>query len=165
MTSRDLSGRSDGSDEQNMPRGSKLHSRVGSCRARGKRRGVSPRAAARHRSQTRVPQILSFFLMIKFGWVSFSPSVFYFFWDRTWLKSDRWLNWRNTPLELSMFIVRSQIFQKNHVGHVRFQKNSRKRDQKVELRSVGTVFRLLWRAAAAGLKPLRLPRAPRGFLP
>ena len=65
----------------------------------------------------------------------------------------------------SMFIVRSQIFQKNHVGHVRFQKNSRKRDQKVELRSVGTVFRLLWRAAAAGLKPLRLPHALRGFLP
>jgi len=30
----------------------------------------------------------------------------------------------------------------------------------VDWRSVEAVVRLLWRAAAAGLKPLRLPRAP-----
>jgi len=59
-------------------------------RARGKRRGFSPGAAARHMSRTRGPQILTF-LGVYF-WVGyFPPKFFHFFWDRT------------------SFIVRSQI--------------------------------------------------------
>jgi len=50
--------------------------------ARGKRRGFSPAAAARHRSWTRVPRILSFS-----GWLQLSVSLFdplfSRFWNRT----------------------------------------------------------------------------------
>jgi len=49
------------------------------CLARGKRRGVSPGAAARHRSPTRVPQILSFSGWLKLGGSLFSFLFFTFF--------------------------------------------------------------------------------------
>jgi len=69
------------------------------CRARGKRRGVSPAAAARHRSRTRVPQILSFS-----GWLNLGASLFplLFF----------------TFFEIGLHYVRSEFFRKNHVGDV-----------------------------------------------
>ena len=51
-------------------------------RARGKRRGFSPAAAARHRSRTRGPQILTF-LGVYFWFLCFSPCFFHFF-----LRSD-----------------------------------------------------------------------------
>jgi len=45
------------------------------------------------------------------------------------------------------------------MGDVKFQIKSGTQRKKVGWRSVGALVRLLWRAAAPGLKPLRLPRA------
>jgi len=50
-------------------------------------------------------------------------------------------------------------FSKKSSGRRPISKNIRKTERKVDLRSVGALVRLLWRAAAPGLKPFRLLRA------
>jgi len=54
--------------------------------------------------------------------------------------------------------VRSQFLQNKAWETSDFRYNQENRE-KVDWRSVGALVRLLWRAAAPGLKPLSLPRA------
>jgi len=61
--------------------------------------------------------------------------------------------------QLCLNYVRSQILRKKRVGDVRFQEKSGKQRKKVDRISVGALVRLMWRAAAPGPTPIRLPRA------
>ena len=61
----------------------------------------------------------------------------YFFWDRTTI-----------------------IFSKNNTRETSAYKKVKNQTKNLDWKSVGTLVRLLWRAAAPGLKPLRLLRAP-----
>ena len=62
-------------------------------------------------------------------------------------------------LDRTQNYVRTQILRKKRVGDVRFRIKSGKQREKLDWRPVGALVRLLWRAAAPGLKLFRLPRA------
>jgi len=116
--------------------------------APGKRRGFSPGASARHRSRTRVPQILSFS-----GWLFVSGPLFNFL-RSVFLRSD--LIWLCLILPKSS--GRRPIIQ---IPRKQSQKppTTAEKVENSEKKHMETLVRLLWRATAPGLKPLRLPHA------
>jgi len=116
-------------------------------RARGKRRGPRSRRASQESDQSAM-----LFLPILFERVPTSPSLFPF------LRSDISSICDRTSVEVCPF---SDFGSRRRAISRKTEKNIKQRGQK----SVWTVARLLWRAAAPGLMPLSLPRAQNAQVP